>query len=36
MSRYIFLVLYVNDIFLTTNDSDLLAETKHLFLAILV
>ena len=27
-SKYIFLVLYVNDIFLTANDIDLLVETK--------
>ena len=27
-SKYIFLVLYVNDILLTANDTDLLVETK--------
>ena len=29
-STYIFLVLFVNDILLTTNDNDLLVETKKL------
>ena len=29
-SKYIFLVLYVNDILLTTNDTDMLVETKQL------
>ena len=29
-SKYIFLVLYVNDILFTTNDTDLLIETKQL------
>ena len=29
-SKYIFLVLYVNDIFLTAKDTDLLVETKQL------
>ena len=29
-SKYIFLVLYVNDIFLATNDTDMLVETKQL------
>ena len=29
--KYIFLVLYVDDIFLTANDTDLLIETKQLF-----
>ena len=29
-SKYIFLVLYVDDILLTTNDTDLLVETKQL------
>ena len=28
--KYIFLVLYVDDILLTVNDTDLLIETKHL------
>ena len=30
VSKYIFLVLYVDDILLTTNDTDLLVETKQL------
>ena len=30
MSKYIFLVLYVNDILLTSNDTDLLIKTKQL------
>ena len=29
-SKYIFLVLYVDDIFLTTSDTDLLVKTKKL------
>ena len=29
-SSFIFLMLYVNDILLTTNNIDLLAETKHM------
>ena len=29
-SKYIFLVLYVDDILLTTNDIDLLVKTKQL------
>ena len=29
-SKYIFLVIYVDDIFLATNDTDLLVETKQL------
>ena len=29
-SKYIFLVLYVDDILLVTNDNDLLVETKQL------
>ena len=29
-SKYIFLVIYVDDIFLLTNDIDLLVETKQL------
>ena len=29
-NKYIFLVLYVNDILLTANDTDLLVETKQL------
>ena len=29
-SKYIFLVLYVDDILLTANDFDLLVETKQL------
>ena len=29
-SKYIFLVLYVNDIFLGANDNDLLVKTKQL------
>ena len=29
-SKYIFLVLYVDDILLTTNDTDMLVETKQL------
>ena len=30
VSKYIFLVLYVNDILLTSNDTDLLIKTKQL------
>ena len=29
-SKYIFLILYVDDILLATNDTDLLVETKQL------
>ena len=29
-SKYIFLVLYVADILLAANDTDLLVETKHI------
>ena len=29
-SKYIFLVLYVDDILLTANDTDLVVKTKHL------
>ena len=29
-SKYIFLVLYVDDILLTTNDTDMLVEIKQL------
>ena len=29
-SKYIFMVLYVDDILLTSNDTDLLVETKQL------
>ena len=29
-SKFIFLVLYVNDVLLATNDTDLLIETKQL------
>ena len=29
-SKYVFLVLYVDDILLTTNDTDLLVETNEL------
>ena len=28
-SKYIFLVLYVDETFLTTNDTDMLVETKQ-------
>ena len=31
MSKYIFLVLYVDDILLVANDTDLLVKTKQLF-----
>ena len=30
-SKYIFLILHVDDILLTTNDTDLLVETKQLY-----
>ena len=30
MSKYIFLVLYIDDIFLPVNDTNLLVETKQL------
>ena len=34
--KYIFLVLYVDDIFLIINDIDLLVETNNYCLAILI
>ena len=35
-SKYIFLVLYVYDILLAANDTDLLVETKQLLFILLV
>ena len=32
-SKFIFLILYVNDILLTTNDTDLLFETEQILLS---